>query len=61
MSTQNLIIHSEYDENGLSIREIVLNAFHNFMVMETASATGNTSNTFPDKKAKPNPDFRQQY
>lgn len=52
MYTHDFIIHSEYDENGLSIQEIILNAFHNFMVLETASATGNTSSTVPDKTEK---------
>ena len=52
MSTQNFIIHSEYDENGLSIQEIVLSAFHSFMVLQTASGTGNQSSTAPDKTAK---------
>ena len=52
MATQNFIIHSEYDENGLSIQEIVLNAFQNFMVLETASATENPGSTSPDKTDK---------
>lgn len=53
MSTHNFIIHSEYDENGLSIQEIIRKVFHDFMVLETTSATGNTGRTIPDKTDKP--------
>ena len=52
MHTDNLVIHSEYDENGLSIQEIILSAFHDFMVLETTSATGYISIPFPDKTDK---------
>ena len=51
-NTHHFVIHSEYDENGLSIQEIILNSFHNFMVLETTSAAGNASSIFTRKTGK---------